>query len=112
MKHRIVLHGVDFASRKSSIRSDALPVLNEAVQCLREEERIIVVGIDPDSVGSSAFDCALAHRRAKSVREYLTAEGIAAQRIVVDGQGGPSAVASNGTADSAGAPRPVKLHVD
>lgn len=72
----------------------------------------IVVGIDPDSVGSSAFDCALAHRRAKSVREYLTSEGIAAQRIVVDGQGGPSAVAPNGTADSAGAPRPVKLHVD
>jgi outer membrane protein OmpA-like peptidoglycan-associated protein len=93
-KIKIVLHGIDFDSNKASIRSAALPVLDEAVQRLRDEDGVVVIGpVQTDSPGNDAFNLALARRRARSVRKYLIAHGIAAQRVIIDGLSDPRAAA-------------------
>jgi outer membrane protein OmpA-like peptidoglycan-associated protein len=51
-----------------------------------------------DNVGSDALNLKLSEQRAKSVRDFLTKEGVVADSISVRGLGKDSPVASNATA--------------
>lgn len=50
-----------------------------------------------DSIGSEEYNQALSRRRAESVVGYLTARGIAAGRLLVEGHGESRPLADNGT---------------
>jgi outer membrane protein OmpA-like peptidoglycan-associated protein len=109
---KIVLRGVNFDFDKSNIRSDAQPVLEEAVRTLKEHGTIdIIAEGHTDGIGSDAYNMKLSHRRADAVKKFLVSHGIAADRIRTEGFGKTRPVASNDTDDGRAQNRRVELHV-
>ncbi|MBI4515500.1 MAG: OmpA family protein [Deltaproteobacteria bacterium] len=96
MKAKIVLRGVRFDSGKADIRSDAVPVLEEAAATLRDNPDLaVVVAGHTDANGSAAANDQLSLRRATAVRDYLVKLGVPAQRLTARGKGENEPVASN-----------------
>ncbi len=83
---------------KTDIRPDALPLLNEVVDILKEHEstRLEIQG-HTDSVGPQGYNLKLSQRRAEVVREYLIAHGISPDRLIAKGYGESDPIASNDT---------------
>ncbi|MFC3270155.1 OmpA family protein [Vulcaniibacterium thermophilum] len=79
----IDLKGVNFDYDKSTLRPDAIAILNEAVEILKRypELRVEVAG-HTDSKGTDAYNQKLSERRAQAVYDYLTSNGIDASRLV------------------------------
>lgn len=112
-KQKIVLRAVHFDFNKSNIRPDARPVLDEAVQMLKQQGTVaVVVEGHTDSVGSDAYNMKLSHRRADAVKKYLESHGVAGSRIKTQGYGESRPVASNDTAEGRAQNRRVELHID
>jgi outer membrane protein OmpA-like peptidoglycan-associated protein len=111
-QRKLVLRGVHFDFNKATIRPDARPVLNEAVDTLKKEGGIAVVAEGyTDSIGGDAYNMQLSLRRARAVKDYLVAGGIAPSRISVEGFGKTHPVASNATADGRAQNRRVELRI-
>ena len=111
-KKKIVLRSVHFDFDKATLKAEAKPILDEAVQVLKQEGSVdIVVEGHTDSVGTDAYNLGLSRRRAETVRGYLVEHGIARSRITADGMGESKPVASNDTADGRAQNRRVELHV-
>lgn len=112
-KKKIVLRSVHFDFDKSTIRPDAVPVLNEAAETLKAEGGVaVIVEGHTDSVGTAAYNQKLSRRRADAVRQYLVKHGIPANRITAEGFGESRPVASNDTEDGRAQNRRVELRVD
>jgi len=113
VKKKIILRSVHFDFNKSNIRQDAIPVLNEAVNVLKDEGTVgVICAGHTDSIGSDAYNKKLSMRRAEAVRDYLVKHGISANRIRVEGLGESKPVASNDTADGRAQNRRVELNLD
>ena len=78
----IDLKGVNFDFDKSTLRPDAIAILNEAVEILKRypELRVEVAG-HTDQCGSDSYNQGLSERRAKAVYDYLTSNGVDAGRL-------------------------------
>ena len=112
VRKRIVLRGVRFDFDKSAIRPDSRPVLDEAVDVLRENPNVrIAVEGNTDNVGSDLYNEKLSVRRAEAVFRYLVNHGIAPERMEVIGYGESRPVASNDTEAGRAENRRVELHV-
>ncbi|MFN8628359.1 MAG: TonB-dependent receptor [Candidatus Binatia bacterium] len=111
-KKKIVLRSVHFDFDKATLKAEAKPILDEALQVLKQEGSVdIVVEGHTDSVGTEQYNLGLSRRRADTVRRYLVDHGIAASRIAAEGLGEAKPVASNDTADGRAQNRRVELHV-
>jgi len=111
-KKKIVLRGVNFDFDKANIRSDAKPVLDEAVSTLKEHGTVtIVTEGHTDAVGTDDYNQKLSLRRAGAVRDYLVQGGISSERIKIEGHGESKPVATNDTADGRAQNRRVELRV-
>lgn len=111
-KEKIVLRAVHFDFNKANIRSDARPVLDEAVKMLKEQGSVhVIVEGHTDSIGSNAYNMKLSRRRADAVKKYLVSHGIAARRIKTEGFGKTRPVASNDTDEGRAQNRRVEIHV-
>lgn len=109
---KIVLRGVNFDFDKSDIRADARPILDQAIQTLKAEGGVAVISEGhTDGRGTEEYNLALSRRRAHSVKDYLVAGGISAERIRVEGFGESKPVASNETEDGRAQNRRVELRV-
>jgi len=111
VKKKIVLRAVHFDFDKSNIRRDAIPVLDEAVNVLKQEPAsvsVICAGYT-DSIGSDRYNMKLSMRRADAVKKYLVSKGIPASRIKVEGFGESNPVASNATAEGRAQNRRTEL---
>ena len=73
-------------------------------------EVIIAVG-HTDSVGSDAYNQKLSVRRAESVKAYLVAKGIEANRVYTEGKGEKQPVADNKTKEGRAKNRRVEIEV-
>lgn len=112
MQRKIVLRGVNFDFDRATIRSDARPVLDEAVATLQREGTISIVAEGhTDSRGTDAYNENLSLRRANAVRDYLVKGGISPSRISVEGYGESRPVATNDTDDGRAQNRRVELRV-
>lgn len=78
----IDLKGVNFDFDKSTLRPDAVAILNEAVEILKRypDLRVEVAG-HTDLCGTDAYNQSLSERRAKAVYDYLTSNGVDAGRL-------------------------------
>lgn len=78
----IDLNGVNFNFDKSTLRPDAVAILNEAVEILKRypDIRVEVAG-HTDQCGKDTYNQGLSERRAKAVYDYLTSNGIDAGRL-------------------------------
>jgi OOP family OmpA-OmpF porin len=79
----IDLKGVNFDFDKSTLRPDAIAILNEAVDILKRypDLRVEVAG-HTDLCGTDAYNQSLSERRSRAVYDYLTSNGVDAGRLV------------------------------
>jgi outer membrane protein OmpA-like peptidoglycan-associated protein len=111
-KKKIVLRGVNFDFDKSNIRSDAVPILEQACSILKQESTINVVAQGyTDSIGTEAYNQKLSERRANAVRDWLVKCGISPSRLSAKGFGESNPVASNATPEGRAQNRRTELVV-
>ncbi|MGV8932270.1 MAG: OmpA family protein [Luteimonas sp.] len=79
----IDLKGVNFDFDKSTLRPDAVAILNEAIEILKRypDLKVEVAG-HTDSKGTDAYNQKLSERRATAVYDYVTSNGVDAGRLV------------------------------
>ncbi len=102
----IDLKGVNFDFDKSTLRPDAVAILNEAIEILKRypDLKVEVAG-HTDSKGTDAYNQKLSERRAKAVYDYLTSNGIDASRLVgPNGYGESRPIAPNTNEDGSDNP--------
>ena len=110
----ITLSGsVLFASAKSDVLPDARAKLDSVAKALLEQDpnsKIVVDGYT-DSQGSASYNQDLSQRRAASVRDYLVAHGLPANRVTAEGFGLASPIADNSSPEGRANNRRVEIVV-
>jgi len=96
-----VLFGFD----EDELKPEAAPSLDRIVELigLTEDDEIQVVG-HTDSRGDDAYNQALSQRRAQAVVDYLTSQGVPADRLAAVGRGESEPVADNESSDGSDNP--------
>lgn len=110
---RLVMPGnITFASNKSLLNNNFYATLNSVALVLAKyaDTSIRVTG-HTDNTGSDQYNQQLSQQRAQSVSNYLTSQGVAAQRLFVQGMGESQAIADNSTADGRASNRRVELFI-
>lgn len=110
----ITLSGnVLFETNKSKLFPNAEVKLSEVAKALTQQDpdsQIVVEG-HADSQGDDQHNLELSQARAEAVREYLVAQGIAADRIVAKGYGETRPIADNKSAEGRANNRRVEIVV-
>lgn len=87
-ENAIVIENIFFDFNKASITKESQLSLNKILQVLNEyPEMKLAIGAHTDNKGSDKYNQALSQRRAKSTVDYLTAKGIAKERLTYKGYG-------------------------
>ena len=112
LQETIVLKGVTFATASAELIGDSRQVLDGVVATLRRnpELKLEVAGYT-DNTGNHNYNVRLSQKRAESVRNYLVAQGIAADRLTAKGYGPADPVADNDSEAGRAANRRVALHI-
>ena len=101
--------GVLFESGKAELLPGAQDQLSRVAAFLKNSPRPVVIEGYTDSRGSSSTNQALSERRARAVSDYLTSQGVPADRIRAVGKGASSPIASNATASGRSQNRRVEI---
>ncbi len=103
---------VSFDFDSASLKSAFTPTLNKVADILqRYPNTIIHVVGHTDSVGSESYNMKLSERRAQSVVDYLSAEGVSSDRLFAIGKGENEPRATNDTEAGRQLNRRVELFV-
>lgn len=107
-----ILKGVNFDFDKSTLRPDALPILDDAVAVMQRYPEIKVeIAGHTDSVGTDDYNLGLSDRRARAVMEYFISKGIDAGRLSSKGYGESMPIVDNQTTDNRAINRRVEMRV-
>ena len=108
----VVLKGVNFELNSSELTAGSSEALDKAVAAMNKYGDLrIEIQAHTDSMGEAAYNQALSEKRAASVREYLVAEGVAANRMEAKGYGESNPIADNGTREGRAKNRRVELEI-
>lgn len=110
---KLIMPGnITFASNSADISSGFYATLNSLVLVFKEFDKngVDIVG-HTDSTGSQSLNQSLSQRRAQSVANYLTANGVPGQRISVYGAGPNQPIASNATEAGRAQNRRVEINL-
>ena len=101
-----------FDTGRADIKPEMRSVLNSLVAGLMSNpsSQVRIIG-HTDSTGSDAVNNPLSINRAASTRNYLVSQGIAANRIHIDGRGEYEPIASNDTAEGRARNRRVEIYM-
>jgi outer membrane protein OmpA-like peptidoglycan-associated protein len=103
---------VTFPTNQDSINSSFYPVLNSVTKVLKKYNQTLVdVRGHADSDGPDDYNLALSQRRAISVANYLTGQGVLPGRLIVQGFGESQPIASNATAEGKARNRRVEIQI-
>jgi outer membrane protein OmpA-like peptidoglycan-associated protein len=101
--------GVLFESGKAELLPGAQDQLSRVAAYLKNSPRPVVIEGYTDSRGSSSANQSLSERRAQAVSDYLTSQGVPADRIRSVGKGESSPIASNASASGRAQNRRVQI---
>jgi len=103
-----------FDSDKADLKPGAVKAMEAFIADLKSATVLngIVITGHTDGIGSAAYNEKLSVRRAESVRNYLTAHGIAADKIKIAGKGKTDPIADNKTEEGRAKNRRVDVEVD
>jgi len=102
----VVMYDINSAQ----IKSEAHPMLDEAVSILKKNPEIKVeIDGHTDNTGSAVYNMNLSERRAKAVMKYFVDKGVEAQRLTTKGFGLTQPAASNKTKEGRAKNRRVEL---
>lgn len=108
----INLQNVNFRINSAELRDTAEEILDEdTATLLNNPDVMIEVAGHTDSTGQASYNMDLSQRRANTVRDYLIANGVDADRIVAKGYGQEQPIADNGTAEGRTLNRRVELRI-
>lgn len=94
----LVLKGIVFETGKADIKPESEGTLREVLQSLEANPEVQVeIGGHTDNVGNDQNNMTLSLNRANSVKAWLVANGVAADRIQTKGYGETTPSASNDT---------------
>lgn len=110
---RLIMPGnITFETDSYNLRADFYPVLNSVATVLAKyADTAIRVSGHTDNTGSRQYNQTLSEKRAGSVAEYLTAQGVARQRMVVQGQAFDQPIADNASAEGRAQNRRVEIYI-
>jgi outer membrane protein OmpA-like peptidoglycan-associated protein len=112
---RIVLNmpsDITFATDQDSIKSQFYPVLNSVGLVLKKFNQTIVdVYGHTDSTGDDTYNYNLSQRRALSVANYLSSQGVDSRRFAVTGFGETKPIANNSTPTGRALNRRVEIQL-
>jgi outer membrane protein OmpA-like peptidoglycan-associated protein len=101
---------VTFATNSSDLSPAFFDVLTSVSKVLTEYDQTVVeVAGHTDSSGSDSYNQTLSERRAGSVGQYLTSQGISNQRLITVGLGESMPVANNTTSSGKQSNRRVEI---
>jgi outer membrane protein OmpA-like peptidoglycan-associated protein len=101
---------ITFDVNQAAINADFFSVLNSVVSVGKEfEQTLIDVAGHTDSTGTMAYNMDLSQRRARSVAQYLQAQGINPNRIHAQGYGPNYPIADNDTTQGRAGNRRVEI---
>ena len=106
-----VLH-FNFDFGKVQLNQESKAYLLELVNVLEEDDllKVTITG-HTDDVGSAAFNQNLSLERARIVRDFLIAEGIAEDRVIVEGKGESAPLVENNTPENRAKNRRVDFKI-
>ncbi len=101
-----------FAFNETGLNEDTQRYLQDVVKLLRDNPhlRVRVVG-HTDNVGTAAANQVVSTRRAETVRDFLVAQGVAAERIQAVGRGDTEPLVPNERAASRAKNRRIELEL-
>ena len=103
---------ITFATDQDSVKASFYPVLNSVALVLKKYNQTIVdVYGHTDSTGSDQHNFDLSQRRALSVANYLSSQGVDSRRFAVTGFGETRPIAPNGTAEGRAQNRRVEIQL-
>lgn len=103
---------ISFDTGRADVKSNFRPVLDAFAQSLVNNPATTVTIIGhTDSSGSDAVNNPLSLNRAASTRDYISARGVASNRIMIDGRGSREPLVSNDTAANRAKNRRVEIFV-
>ncbi len=106
------MEGINFETGSAKIKASSNKVLDKAHAILAEFESVrIEIGGHTDNVGDGEANRKLSQDRADSVKNYMVAKGIAADRVVAKGYGDSVSVADNATPKGRAANRRIEFRV-
>ncbi|HEV7418049.1 MAG TPA: OmpA family protein [Tianweitania sediminis] len=115
MGDRIVLNmpsNITFATDQDAVMPGFYGTLNAVALVLKKYNQTIVdVNGHTDSQGSDAYNYGLSQRRASSVADYLSAQGVDGRRFAVNGYGETQPIASNASEAGRAQNRRVEIYV-
>jgi len=103
---------VSFDTNRADVKAEMRPILDRFAQTLQANPvtTVRIIG-HTDSTGTDAINDPLSVRRAASVRDYLTMNGVAVNRIAIDGRGSRESIADNSTLTGRAQNRRVEIFV-
>ena len=109
---KMVIDNILFDTGKATLLPESYAALNKLVNLLRENPKVkIEVSGHTDNTGSASTNKTLSRNRALSVRNYLTSQGIAGERVEYEGYGFDRPIESNNTAEGRAANRRVEIEI-
>lgn len=113
VQEKIVFRNFNFGFDKYQITEEMVPALTEASALLDEFPNLkVLVGGHTDSSGSEAYNQGLSERRAKAVADWLSANGVANERLEVKGYGEMNPKYDNKTKEGRQLNRRVEIDVE
>ncbi|MBI9109654.1 OmpA family protein [Maridesulfovibrio ferrireducens] len=113
VQEKIVFRNLNFGFDKFQITEEMEPSLVEAAAMLEAYPNLkVMVGGHTDSTGPEAYNQGLSERRAKSVADWMAANGIASDRIVATGYGEMNPKYENTTKEGRKLNRRVEIDVE
>jgi outer membrane protein OmpA-like peptidoglycan-associated protein len=108
----LTLGDVLFETGRADLKPGAIVDLDQLARLLAKyPDRTVTIEGHTDSVGAEDYNVGLSHRRAESVRAYLTRQGVDPSRVVTQGMGESVPVATNDTAGGRQQNRRVEIIV-
>ncbi|MEJ2656940.1 MAG: OmpA family protein [Desulfobacterales bacterium] len=99
-----------FDINSAEVKSEAYPMLTEAVQILKQNPDLKVeIDGHADSTGAPEYNMALSEKRARAVKDFFVSRGIDAERLTTKGFGITKPAASNKTKEGRAKNRRVEL---
>lgn len=109
-KCKAAVYGINFDFDKATLRPDSEPTLKQVLDVLKGDPKLSVeIGGHTDNVGKPDYNMKLSDRRAASVREWLVAHGIAANRLTSHGYGDTQPLVPNSSDENRAQNRRVEL---
>lgn len=92
-----ILQKINFETAKAVIKQESYHILDEVSAQLRAHPEVLKLRIEghTDSVGAADYNLKLSQARANSVKAYMVAKKVAADRLIAMGYGKTKPIASN-----------------